>query len=297
MTLRILIFVLFACSLNVAYSQINLEVHVIDSLTNLPIPFVSISFIDKNGGTYTNESGVFNRSYERKIQLTSVGYYTKTLVLDSSIDTLYMLPKMYNLPELIVSPAKNKQTVMLGYYNQKHNHSLSQSSGHEIAVFIANPQNKVLHIKEVVLRIDKSKRVLQDFGFISIFKLNIFKSSPEKKIGSLINTKDLLYTSDILEKKTIINLSDLNIVMPEDGIFIGIEWVGKLSKSDSELFIVSKGSVEPFIKGNTDINNSIVYIRTNWDDNKWILFDREHRFSKLTNKPNGFTPCISIIVY
>ncbi|MFA5971282.1 MAG: hypothetical protein WC780_02930 [Lentimicrobiaceae bacterium] len=282
---------------NMVYSQLNSNVYVVDTVTKLPVPFVSIQFVDTNIGMYTNDLGFFSRPTEKKIQLSCVGYFSKLLELDNSTDTLFMLPQIYNLPEVVISPVKNKKTIMLGYFNAKHSFSYSQSSGKELAVFIANVQGKDFLLKDVVLRIDRRKVVLRDFDFVSVFKLNIYRSGTRKEIGSLINTKDLIYSSEILEKKTIINLSDLNIIVPKDGIYIGIEWVGTLRRPSSELYIESKNSIEPFISGTFDITNSFVYERNTWGDNKWILFDKGHVYSKLAGKSNGFTPCISIVGY
>lgn len=279
------------------FSQSNSKIYVVDTVTKLTIPFVSIQFVGSNIGIYTNDLGFFDRPTEKMIQLSCVGYFPKLLNLDNSLDTIFMIPKIYNLPQVVIVPEKNRKPITLGYFDVKSKFSYSQSSGKELAVFISNTQNKDLLLKNVLLKIDKRKIVLHDFDFVSVFKLNIYKTGPQKEIASLINTKDLIYNSEILENKTIINLSDLNIVVPKNGIYIGIVWVGKLKKPTSELYFDSKNSIEPFISGTFDISNSIVYERNTWADNKWILFDKGHVYSKLASKSNGFTPCISIIAY
>lgn len=294
---QILLFAFVALSVNTVFSQIISKVYVVDTLTRLPIPFASIQYLERNYGTYTNDLGEFKRTKEKKIQISCVGYYSKTVELVGNEDTISLKPKIYTLKEITITPGKAEKLLMLGYSNLKSEGSLAQMPGTEIAVFIPNSQNKEKLLKSIVLRIDRRNIVLEDFAFVSVFKINIYNARNTKEIDQLINKKDLIYNSGILKRKTIIDISDLNLIIPKEGLFIGIEWVGKLNVNTHELDVSHDKSVEPFICLTFKSPNSVVFERSGLTNYSWTRVNSENWVSKLQKSSNGFTPCISITGY
>jgi len=89
--------------------------------------------------------------------------------------------------------------------------------------------------------------------------------------------------------------SKFDILMPHNGIFVSIEWVGILS-STNELRTDYKNRTEPFVSTTFKQAKSKVYTRNKFVCMDWHLVDKNNRFSILLKKDNHYTPCIGVSV-
>jgi hypothetical protein len=215
---------------NLANSQ-TLKGIVSDSLTNKPLPFVNITFIDKDFGVYTNENG----SYQIKIidsicriQISSVGYFTKLIdIKNKNISKeikldIYLVPKTEELEEIVLS---NK---VIKYSNKKYlglkKKSKVRSSfqfGTELCSLIKNPYNKNGKVESVILSLSKS---LSKPDYICAYNIKFYEYDQKTKLPG----KELYYDNLIIEPvdKTYnlkINLDSIDIDFPKNGICIGVE--------------------------------------------------------------------------
>lgn len=275
-----------------------MKIYLADSLTHIPIAYASITDSDNNAVSYSNNRGFFVISDWKRITVSSVGYISRRIAIDRQTDTVYLSPKTYELPEIAVSPGRKAKNIIIGYADGKSALNISNSSGEELAVLIKNKEGSYHTIKSVILKAGRNEHMLKYLGvnFVSVFKINFYAVAKDGMPGELLNSKDLIYTSEILKEKTILDVSQLNLVMPVEGVFVSVEWVGKEDKGNKDLYIISKASLEPWIKTTFDVSDSVVYIKDASNEYKWRVVDRNHLMSLALKKENGFTPLISLLL-
>lgn len=108
---------------------------IIDSLTNAPIPFATISFYKEGAGTMTivsNEKGEFSidvKQARSKLQLSAIGYQEHSCYLDLGHNNLLRLTPVSNLlPNVIVSGKAPKKPNADGII-KKVNKQIEQNYG------------------------------------------------------------------------------------------------------------------------------------------------------------------------
>ena len=90
---------------------------VTDSITGEPLPFVNVYFKKSKGGTLTDANGIFEFSSTNvadSLQITSLGYFPKTLPASSGYMKVRLSPATKSLAEVIIRPKKEK-------YSKKNN--------------------------------------------------------------------------------------------------------------------------------------------------------------------------------
>jgi hypothetical protein len=214
---------------------------VIDNSNNEPISFVNIGIVGKNIGTVSNKDGKFQLELNDKfnsdtLRISCIGYESlnfmiwdfKKKALTDGLQHIKLIPKVFQLSEVIVTPKKIK-TIKLGNSNSNSgSRFLTDSSGlgSEIGLIIRLPR------KEKDYYIKKLNFNVADKNFDTIHaRVNIY------------NLKNGLPNNNILERPIYIEITtdglisiDLrkyNIRMKED-FFISIEnfneksWKNKL---------------------------------------------------------------------
>ena len=276
------------------YSQ-NLAITVIDSITKNPIPYTNILFNDGTG-TYSNYQGIFFIKKDiNTFKISNIAYFDKKAKVPLKDTIISLRPHNYEIQEIIVKPLLKK--INLGYNKYKSEFTYSGLSGDEIAVFIPNNTEHACQIQDLFIVFDTRKVVKKGLGidFTSVFKLNFYSSKDYKPDTLLLKKEIIVKTNTIHTKKYAIDLSKYEILMPYNGIFVSIEWVGILSPTN-ELRTDYKNRTEPFVSTTFKQTNSKVYARNKFKSMKWNLVDKNNRFSKLLKKENYYTPCIGVSV-
>jgi len=279
-------------------SQSISEIIVIDSLTRQPIPYVSIAFTVSKNGTYSNNAGIFSKPIDNSIYLSCVGYHSKYAYVSSSTDTILLTPKLYEIPEIVISKNSKPRDLEIGYAKEEPLFAKSNSSGSEIAVLISDSKGIGMHINKVVLRILKKDYALKsnNIDFTSVFMINFYNATDNMEVGEQINKDRLILNSDQLTKRTIIDVSNLNLQMSRNGVFVSIEWIGKENIQNNDLYVITENLLEPFIQTTFKVNNSVVYEKNKLTNYAWKTVDKGNPFSIMLKKENGFTPMISLIL-
>ena len=109
-----LLFLLFSFSMT---AQINGIVN--DSLSGNPIPYVNIWVENENIGTNSEPDGTFSLDLktEKNLVFSALGFETK-IVKSTAIETVFLLPKMYELEEVVVERSKNRIRKKIGFGNK-----------------------------------------------------------------------------------------------------------------------------------------------------------------------------------
>jgi hypothetical protein len=303
---NILIFITTNLMFFSCFAQTDRKVFVADSITKEPVEYACVVFADTVGGTYSNNKGLFYIPENIKyVEISSIGYNTKVIVLQKNNDTVFLSPQIYEISEAKIIPVKQKRkSVELGYAKEKAKHFLGFLAGGEIAVYIPLIENENAYrlIKQVIVRgktdivkeikINKITYNVNKTDYTSVFKINFYRATENKEIGELMNTEDIVFTSDVLKNKTKLDVSKYNIYMPENGIFVAIEWVGTINPETEEIITILKTGIFSTVSVSYEIPNTIVYEKRKFSSSNQVW----QRVNKDSKENNIYTPLFSIVL-
>lgn len=191
-----------------------------DSITKEPIAYVSIWVENENIGVTSEKDGSFSLdiSNENKLQFSMLGYKDKTSKINNS-EVYYLSPKEMPIEEVVVNKTlKKKEKIVIGNPKKKF--------------FLPEPQ-VIPWIFAKKFQINENLPEIKFIDEISFFtKSEVEDGAFRVRIFSIdeneIPKDDLLLEEKIINVKkgkheTIVDLSDLNIEIPKEGIIVGFE--------------------------------------------------------------------------
>lgn len=249
-----LLFTFFTfCSL-IAFSQE--KVQIIDSQTKKPIGFATITFGD-GLGSYTNENGEFIFEKKQNFSVSMLGYKTLSVSETEFKNSIELDIEPFLIDEIVVSNKKEKQKISKQkpyWRNSTWLDSYTPQIGNEIAVLIPNEKNQDMTLSKITIPVatnpmrifDKNKNPLKsrdDFPH-TIIRIQFYKNENN-------SPKELLYSDRIIanvhnskEKFKEIDLENYGIDIPENGLFVGIEFIGFSDENQKYLFVPNFRNVE-----------------------------------------------------
>ncbi len=282
-------FALFLCCyffLNLLFGQ---KVYLQSSSDHSSIKYANVYWFLNNqllGGTYSNNQGLFeitDKSVMDSLVVSAIGFQTIHLLPASIPDTLFMEEKSELLEEVEITPANQRSVSFLGYPKERALPSTA-SEGFQIVVLIDNPYPTEKMIRSFHFRFN---RLLTDRD--AVCKLVFFKNKqgrPEQRPFKelLINIRDLK------SRKAEIDLDSLHIVLPKEGLFVGIEWMGCVDSEDP------KEKCESAIMVNSYPDQHLLnqcFIRNIHSHLIWI----DHNDKDFEERPWSTIPAFGITVY
>lgn len=297
--MRFLVFFLFI-STQTFSQEIYFEGVVYDSKTKETIPFVNLSFLNTLKGMSSDEDGHFfmdlpSEYLEKQIHISSLGY-KDTIVLAKDIykqKKFDLVPESFELNEVVVSESLGNSDILnpINSYSITSGFS-SSSTPWVLALYFPNIGQQKKYMDKVTVFFQENlefKRAASKFR-IRIYNVDKVTKKP---------TNDLLYKSIILESETakdyvMLDLSALQLEMPKEGLYIGLEWLFipyNWFKNTEKHQITNKLVVEdrfaPTFGGVYTKNNNfkvMVYGMGEWTD--FIV--------KSKNKTENFIPAITL---
>ena len=190
-----------------------------DSITGELIPYVNIWVENEAIGTTSETDGSFSLDVreEKILVFSALGYETKRI--SSKIGIVLLKPKVLELKEVIVSIPKKTKELEIGDSKKIHH---SQLSGDKPWIYG---------------KLFKFEKQYEETPFL---KKIVFYTNSEKKNAKLkirvFDVKDSIPNEDILQEELIvsvkkgmqkntIDISKYNILFPEEGVVIGLEWM------------------------------------------------------------------------
>jgi hypothetical protein len=281
-----------------AFSQ---TIQVINAISGLGVGFVNVNYLNQNQtakNVIADENGFFELDMTNldAITISCVGYENKTVVPSFINKTITIKPVTYQLSEVVISPRDSLRTI--GYLNNRvSSQTISLINMGLQVLFIEKPLEDVV-IQSFLFRV---KRVKKN----TTYRLHLYKNKSN-------NNKDepgeeLLRDNKIyqLSRNDIglisVDLSEYNIVIPKEGIYIGIEGYSKESQNQT----IEK---EELRKKNmfyleTVLCKDSVYWHFNGYSafNRWVDFNalRLEHFKKLSSEnelSNYFIPALGLSV-
>ncbi len=222
---------IFLLAIPLNAQEVLLEGSVMDSRSKDPIPYVNLSFLNTLKGTSTDEEGKFfidipTPYLEKQVHISSLGY-KDTIVNAQKLykeKKIFLVEESFELDEVVVSENFGNADVLnpITSYSLTSGFS-SSATPWVVALYFPNigAQKKYMHTVTVFLK--------KDINFkrdAAKFRLRMYDVAP----GTKKPNKDLLRKSIVLEANmeqeyVSIDLSSLQIKIPKEGIYIGIEWL------------------------------------------------------------------------
>lgn len=233
------------------FTQVEAQsVVFLDAETNEPVSFATISF--GNGmGTYANAKGEFH--FPKNIYpdvdtlyISALGYANLELLTNNLLPEYAMVPTADELDEIIIIAPRTgrfrRHEVKAISHNEYHN-SWMQTVESEIAVQFIRVDNKPTQLASMLLPINVREEVtgrnIPIRQFSTMMRLKLYENEnglpgrelPYGNIVFVINEKE---RSNIYE----LDISYLNIFIPENGIFVSIQVLGPTDRQGN--FIQTK---------------------------------------------------------
>lgn len=206
------------------YCFCQLKAVVIDSESKKTIPYVNVWIEDENVGTTTNQKGEFSIDISKGefLTLSSLGYENKRVRISTAPEKITLIPKITELDEVIVSANKEQEETVVGEFNDS-----------DVGYYYASFDKP-----EIMARFFPFDSSYSNTPYLKTLKFRIYTDIRNAKfnvrlysIGENGKPNNPIYEKNIIGiiKKGIknieIDLSDLDISFPEDGLFVSYEWL------------------------------------------------------------------------
>lgn len=211
--------------------EVLFEGNVLDSKTKEPIPYVNLSFLNTLKGTSTDEKGHFfldisENLLKNKVHISSLGYrdsiITAHQLLESKI--FNMVEESFELDEVVISESLGDSDVL----NPINSYSLtsgfsSSSTPWVLALYFPNIGGGKKYIEKVTIFFQKDPKFNQRSSKfrVRIYDVNHLTKEPNKDLVR----KSLVLESEVEKDYVSLDLSSLNIEIPKEGIYVGLEWL------------------------------------------------------------------------
>ena len=230
-------------ALVVMAGQAQQTMTVKDSITNEPIPFVSVYFGNDTGG-YTDENGKIAIPNEAaQIRLSHICYETKSISkITADSQTIILVPKSINLDEVAISARipKRIKTTEVGSMKAKTQTKHKGANGFEMTLFIPydSTWTETPYIHSILASLDYSTHylVFTEIKNPIYATLRFDLRLPDAKTNapkdeSIIGGGIILPSSQKLGKDGISLTRP--IPFPQTGVFVVVEWITTAQVSES----------------------------------------------------------------
>ena len=275
------IILLFFCFfINITFSQ-NINGRVIDSLTNEPLNYVNITYINKNIGVNTNELGFYSLKLidlTEKLLISHIGYEKKIIDLKKfdiskeNILDIRLIPKIEVLNEIVIT-SKKKEYSKIKKIGTSKNIKVKTGFpfGYEFSNLIKNPFNKKGKLISVILNINKR----ENFDFLSSYNFRFYEyDSINKCPGKEIYFENLVVEPENKTYKLKVDVKNLNIDYPKNGLCIGIQIIN--AKYENKIESMSR--IAPYINFTQTGNEILTWTR--YRDKNWTIGTTKSQVSK-----------------
>ncbi|WP_172913905.1 hypothetical protein [Capnocytophaga canis] len=259
-------------------SSLNAQTQVLDKKNGQPIAdtYVLLQVDGKNiATTKTDENGYFNLQIpsslsKTKLIFTHLGYID--FQTENVSEKKYFLErKVYKLDDVTVTHKEKKEWLPFGFSTNLNMNSYAVTF---IPATFKNKRKKIT----------KLKYRLADFNGVKGLKYQPFKANLHS-VDTLTSLPDkVIFQSEVIRRKdnkkwTVIDISNENITMPKEGIYVVLETLDK-SYYDKNLYYTRSGSViepvptlkmEPSKGGKKSFLSRNIHSKVRWEKQPYIF--------------------------
>ncbi len=244
---------------------------LINEETKNAIAFASIYIENENININSDEVGGFilnsPKSDNNLVVFNALGYEIKKIKYGDLNTEVYLKPKSFILDEVKVNNNKNTKQINIGVFK---GNDLTHGSGSTSLFLLARyfpyskDYNDYQFLKSITILTKNELKTAK-------FNLRVY-SAIDGKPSTLLNQKNITVEVKKGKKLSTIDVSDLNIMMPKEGIFIAYEWLAIPSNyyNYKTTFIDKNGTKSNRIMDSYQPRIGLNYV--NSSDNSWRQF-------------------------
>ena len=236
---KIFLQVLFLLSLSI-YAQTKGK--IVDENNN-PIPFANIWVENEAIGTTAEENGDFSitlKDNNKILVFSAIGYETAKCKA-SQVNVITLKSTAYQINEVVIAKRFETKEKEIGSTNSAISQAFDNGPRIDVKYFpYYQDYKKTKYIKQVVINTDSKIES-------AICKIHFYSVAENGFPGAPLLDKDFIVTIKQGLKKTRIDITQFNLRMPKNGLFIGFE---KL--------IIERNKLE---KTTTDYNNNTTRVQ------------------------------------
>jgi hypothetical protein len=289
MKLNILIAVLF---LKTICSFAQTKGIVVDE-NNLPIPYVNIWVEGENIGTTSEENGTFiiDSNDGNKNLIFSILGFEKKIIKLSQAKHVVLQSQVNELNEIVIVNKKETRETEIGKVENSIFQAFENGPKLDVKYFPYNPKYKsTKFIKQV--------RILTDSKLeAATLKIHFYAVDESGLPGEKLLKKDFIVTIKKGGRNNKINVSDFNLTMPKNGIFVGFEKLMIESNKEEKTITDPNTKVTKIHRTYyplllyTYIDQDFIYT---FSGGKWIKETTETK--GLQSKIDAYQPAINLIL-
>ncbi len=215
------------------------KIQIIDSQTKEPIGFTTIAFGEGLGG-FTDEEGCFTFDKKQSFSVNMLGYKALFVSEADFRNSIELEIEPILIDEIIVSNKKGKQKIsnQKPYWkNSTWLDSYTPQIGNEIAVLIPNDKKEDMILSKIIIPIatnphrvfdKKSKGHFKHWEDLPYSTVRIrFYSNENNKPKEILSLEEIIVNvPNTKEKLFEVDLEKYFVQIPQNGLFVGIEFIG-----------------------------------------------------------------------
>ena len=186
---------------------------------NNPIPFANIWVENEAIGTTSEENGEFSitlKDSNKTLVFSAIGYETaKQKASQTSVVILKSIA--YQINEVVIAKRFETKEKEVGNTNSVISQAFDNGPRIDVKFFPYQTEyKKTKYIKQIVINTDSK---IEN----AICKIHLFSVSPDGFPGEPLLEKDYIVTIKQGLKKTRLDITQFNLRMPKNGLFVGFE--------------------------------------------------------------------------
>lgn len=204
--------------------------NVIDNKTGEPVSYANIWIKDANIGTTSDENGFFSIVTDslfpgKNIVISAIGYSDTIIPVGKIQSEIALKQIVYQLPEIAVFPKKKKVLIVNDLSDTKLNAAIMNDTTPQIVgrYFRYDDSNlSFRYVKSVIIYSRDTHKGKFNLRLYSFDTVNL------RPIKELVNQNIIVETRPSLvgtPKPVEIDLSEYNIIFPDDGLLVCVEWL------------------------------------------------------------------------
>ena len=203
---------------------------IVDKDTGEPLPFTSIGLKDEQIGALTNEHGQFivpapTKSATDSLLIMALGYHRKTIAVargQATTDlTIKVAKRAVELSNVTVQTGKIKNLALGSRKSDPGDGMIQGLPGSQYAFFVKNEKQKKLGAVRTV------SFYIGDNGFPrEPFRVRLYKADGNYSAPNTdLLTENVVVSAPQGGQWYTVDLTPYNIVAPEEGFFVAMEWI------------------------------------------------------------------------
>lgn len=220
-------FLFFLSALNMSLGMEIIEGVVLNEVDKTPIPYANIWLKGKQQGTSSNSKGAFKIKVENLndavLIVSSVGYLRAEIPISVSKLNIQLKPHIKVLNNVLVKDSYHKETTVVGHVDKKGTNRYYGNGGNPWVVAQYFPYNNEYQKTPFI---DKISLLTVSNIKDAIFKIRIIEADKESKMPKEdFLSEEIIVKAKKGKKLTKIDISNYNVPLNENGIYVAIEWI------------------------------------------------------------------------